>query len=297
MTDDKRIEGTNAREADLSAADPALRRAEPGETTESTLPVEGGSTAPEPPADPAPAETSPAGPAPADPAPAEPSPGPSEPEAQSKFAGPASTLGIRPQVEQSKAGSGVPGGLGPVAASARPSAPPAPAPLPPPALPPNLPPPGPSSAVAPPAGAPPGTVPPSFTAPFAPGRPSAATPAALTSELDEDEPVPTWAERLRRLSPALVTLSIGSIGALIFLLVAMTSHTTPVAVLLSAGVVVTLAFAADAVIASMATWRAAVDDEDPGRALLLAVLAGGSAVICAGALGATTVLLFVLYNL
>jgi hypothetical protein len=95
----------------------------------------------------------------------------------------------------------------------------------------------------------------------------------------------------------LVILGIGSIGALVFLLYAMTSHTTPVAVLLSAGVVVTLAFAADATIASIATWRAAVQDEDPGRALVLAIVAGGSAVICAGALGATTVLLLLLNHM
>jgi hypothetical protein len=123
----------------------------------------------------------------------------------------------------------------------------------------------------------------------------ATTPGQTDDEDDgEDEHVPTWAERFRRLSPAFVILGIGSIGALIFLVLAMTSHTTPVAVLLSAGVVVTLAYLADAVIASIATWRAAVQDQDPGRAVLLAVVAGGSAIVCAGSLGATTVLLLVL---
>jgi len=131
----------------------------------------------------------------------------------------------------------------------------------------------------------------SVMAPRAPAPAFAVVPASFP---DEDDHVPTWGERLRTLSPALVTLGIGSIGALVFLIMAMTSHTTPVAVLLSAGVVVTLAFAADTLIASVATWRAAVWDEDPGRALLLAILAGGSAVVCAGALGATTVLLMLL---
>ncbi len=135
-----------------------------------------------------------------------------------------------------------------------------------------------------------------------PAFPPAATPAPAVPSSpaqplgpeDEDEPDLTFGDRLRRLSPALVILGLGSIGALGFLMLAMTSHTTPVAVLLSAGVVVTLAFAVDSVIASIATWRAAVRDQEPGRALLLAMVAGGSAVVCAGALGATTVLLLVL---
>jgi hypothetical protein len=127
--------------------------------------------------------------------------------------------------------------------------------------------------------------------PVAPAR-----PATGPSEAD-DEPELTIGDRLRRLSPALVTLSAGSIASLIFLVIAMTSHTTPVAVLLSAGVVVGLIFATDAVIAAVATWRAAVRDEEPGRALLLAIVAGGSAVVCAAALGATTVLVLVLSGL
>ena len=235
-------------------------------------------------------------PAPVEPAPvSEPAPSPAaepgrgEPETQSKFGRPASSLGIRPPIDQSKAGAGpatgLPGpGFPPVAA--RPPVAPA-TPSPAPSLPPA--PPDPASSTLATVIAPPVPARPPRVAPVVPVVPVAPAPAE-----DDDEPALTFADRLRRLSPALVTLGIGSIGALLFLVYAMTSHTTPVAVLLSAGVVVTLAFATDALIASVATWRAAVHDEEPGRALLLAIVAGGSAVICAGALGATTVLVLVL---
>jgi hypothetical protein len=308
MTDDKPTEEKNVPASNRPGVDAAPESAQPVGPSESALPVDGASTAPEAPAEPALAEPSPAEPART--APAEPAstalaePSPAEPEAQSKFAGPASTLGIRPSAEQSKAGSEAPVGLGrvappttPPAGVANPDAARSAPPLAPPSPPPTSPSP-PPAAVQPapaPTGAPPGL--PILPPPYPQARSAAPPHPATPEDLEGDEPVPTWAERLRNLSPALVTLSVGSIGALIFMLFAMTSHTTPVAVLLSAGVVVTLAFAADAVIASVATWRAAVEDEDPGRALLLAILAGGSAVVCAGALGATTVLLLVLNNL
>ena len=241
--------------------EPARPASEAADPSESTLPADGDEAQPE--------ETA------ASPTPSESSAVEAEGDAevQSKFDRPASSLGIRPPVEQSKTAR-PPSGLGPLprpaATPTLPAAPTPPAPTPPAA--------SPSPAVRP--------------SPAAPPRPVAAAP--LGEDAEAPEVVPTWAERFRRLSPALVILGIGSFGALGFLVFAMTSHTTPVAVLLSAGVVVTLAFLADTVIASIATWRAAVWDEDPGRALLLAVVAGGSAIVCAGALGATTVLLLLI---
>jgi hypothetical protein len=275
MTDERRPDSERAPWMPEPAAEPAGRPTEADEPLESASPSEAFGPAPSAP-DPA--------------APDVPAPDEGEQEAQSKFARPASTLGLRPSPEQSKAGSGVPAGLGsiprPVPAPANPPTAASSGPVLPPVRTAPIPPVPPSPAV------PPSRVA-ATTASAVPTAAAAAAPTAGAPDVAADD-VPTWGERFRSLSPALVTLSIGSVGALLFLIFVMTSHTTPVAVLLSAGVVVTLAFAADAVIASVATWRAAVWDEDPGRALLLAVLAGGSAVVCAGSLGATTVLLMVL---
>jgi hypothetical protein len=130
--------------------------------------------------------------------------------------------------------------------------------------------------------------------PVAPPRaaPSVA-PADLDSDYDAEEHPPTLAARLRRLSPVPVLLTLGSIGSLVFLGLAMTSHTTPVAVLMSAGVVVGLIFGANAVVASIGTWRATQDGES-GRALLLAAVGGTSAVISATALAALLVMVLLL---
>jgi len=117
------------------------------------------------------------------------------------------------------------------------------------------------------------------------------------ADFDDDVLAPeipvTLADRLRRLSPALVLLSIGSIGSLVFLAFAMTSHTTPVPVLLSSAVVTGLAFAVDAVVASFMTWHAGQDGE-ARKALLLAVVGGMSAVIAAGAFAGTLILVLLL---
>jgi hypothetical protein len=130
--------------------------------------------------------------------------------------------------------------------------------------------------------------------PVAPPRaaPSVA-PADLDSDYEAEEHPPTLAARLRRLSPVPVLLTLGSIGSLVFLGLAMTSHTTPVAVLMSAGVVVGLIFGANAVVASIGTWRATQDGES-GRALLLAAVGGTSAVISATALAALLVMVLLL---
>ena len=101
------------------------------------------------------------------------------------------------------------------------------------------------------------------------------------------------ADRLRRLSPALVTLGIGSLGSLILLALAVTSHTTPVAILLGAGVVTALVFGLDAVIASVATYRRSQDGET-GRAVLLALVGGIAAVICASALAGSLIMVLAL---
>lgn len=103
----------------------------------------------------------------------------------------------------------------------------------------------------------------------------------------------TLKDRLRRLSPVYVTLTVVSIGAVIFLALAMTSHTTPVAVLMSAGVVTFLAFGLDAAICTVASYGAG-RREEAGRALLFALLGGVSAVICALAMAGTLIMILVL---
>jgi hypothetical protein len=119
-------------------------------------------------------------------------------------------------------------------------------------------------------------------------------PSDTGLEDPEADAVPlTLAEKLRRLPPAPVILTAGSIGSLLFLARAVTSHTTPVAVLLSSAVVTGLIFGVDSAISSVATWRAAQDGE-PARALFLALIGGVAAVVCAGAFAGTLVMILVL---
>ena len=139
-----------------------------------------------------------------------------------------------------------------------------------------------------PAAAPPATPPPA-----SPDAEDAAPSPAADDELEPEDEVLTIRDRLRRLSPALVTLTVASVGSALFLVVALTSHTTPVAVLMSAGVVTALVFALDTVICSAATYRFS-GTEEFGSALATALLGGISAVICAVAMAATLIMILVL---
>jgi Na+-driven multidrug efflux pump len=140
---------------------------------------------------------------------------------------------------------------------------------------------------------------PAAVAPYA--VPVAPTPIAPTPGLAGDdsaldgEPAPplTLRDRLRRLSPVFVTMIVGSIGSTVFLALAVTSHTTPVAVLVGAAVVTTLVFALDAAMCTAVTYQAG-QDQEAGRALLFAVLGGVSAVICALAMAGTLIMILVL---
>ena len=126
---------------------------------------------------------------------------------------------------------------------------------------------------------------------FAPARPLYVSPDPRADAgrddveddgLEADEPPLTLAQRIRTLQPAPVIMTIGSIGAIVFLGRAVTSHTTPVPVLLSAGVVSCLVFGIDAGVASVGTYRAGRDGR-ARRALLLSLLGGVAALISAGA--------------
>ena len=139
------------------------------------------------------------------------------------------------------------------------------------------------------------------------GAPVLAAPVLAAPVLGDDEDSPaadpafddrpasqlTLTDRLRRLSPVYATLTVVSIGAVVFLSLAMTSHTTPIAVLLSAGVVTFLAFGLDAAICTVAAYTAG-KREEAGRALLFALLGGVSAVICALSMAGTLIMILVL---
>jgi len=132
-----------------------------------------------------------------------------------------------------------------------------------------------------------------ITRPDADSEAEADTDAEAAEDDVEDEVPLTLAERLRRLPPALVILTAGSLGSLFFLFRAVTSHTTPVPVLMGAGVETGLIFGADAVISSIATWRAANAGES-GRAVLLALIGGISYVVSLGSFAGLVVMILVL---
>ena len=113
-------------------------------------------------------------------------------------------------------------------------------------------------------------------------------------EDEEYEDLPqTLTDRIRGLKPAPVILGVASIGSVVFLLRAMTSHTTPVPVLLSAGVVAALVFGIDAGVTAVAVFRSGQEGRT-GRALLLALLGGFSALVGAGAFSGVLVMVLVL---
>jgi hypothetical protein len=131
-----------------------------------------------------------------------------------------------------------------------------------------------------------------------PASPTSPAPAADDYDLydDEEEPptMPTMLiDRIRSLSPAFVILTGGSLGSLIFLLLAMTSHTTPVAVLMSAGAVTGMIFGVDSVISSIFMWRAGQDGRLL-RALLLSLIAGIACVVSFAAFAGVLVLALLL---
>jgi hypothetical protein len=117
-------------------------------------------------------------------------------------------------------------------------------------------------------------------------------PGSAVDDYDDDWS-PTLVERLRGLSPALVILTLGSLGSLLFMMFAVTRHTTPVPVLMSAGVVMGLIFGVDAVISAVATWRASQYGET-GRAFLLAFVGGASCLLSFSAFAGVVVLTLVL---
>lgn len=111
---------------------------------------------------------------------------------------------------------------------------------------------------------------------------------------DDDEDFPeTVTERLLRIQPAPVILTAGSLASLVFLTVAMTSHTTPVPVLTGAAVIAGLIFGVDAIVASLATWRASKEGR-VGWAFFLAMIGGIATLVSAGAFAGTLIIVLLL---
>jgi hypothetical protein len=122
-----------------------------------------------------------------------------------------------------------------------------------------------------------------------PEAPIAVAPVPATSRLTAADVM----DRIRRLPPAITLLTLASMGSIVFMMIAVTGHTTPVAVLLSAGVITGLIFATDAALAGHACWSAAVDGQ-AGRATLLAGVSFVFMLVCAGNLAAVTIMILVL---
>jgi hypothetical protein len=134
------------------------------------------------------------------------------------------------------------------------------------------------------------------TAPLAGPTGTAAAPGARVEaeddEDDEDESV-SIVDRLRRLPPALIVLAIGSLASLVLFAIVMTSHTAPVPLILSSALITGLIFAVDAGVAGYMSWQAA-QNEEAGRAVLLAIAFGMAAVTAASAFGGTVILVLLL---
>ena len=148
----------------------------------------------------------------------------------------------------------------------------------------------------------------SLPAPSAPQAPARAdTLPSVTNPQPQPQPRPSdeaeadeqdnlarsLGRRLRRLSPVVVILSIGSLGTMAVGLWALLSHTSPIGLLVSAGVVAGIVFALDTIAAAVATYRAGQDGETV-RALLLACLGGATSMISAVAFAGALVLVLLL---
>jgi hypothetical protein len=111
---------------------------------------------------------------------------------------------------------------------------------------------------------------------------------------DLPEPAPlTFAERLRRIPPSLVILSLAAVLSVGFLIAQIASRVAPVPVLLSSGVVTGLVYVMVAVVAAMACWRAGHE----GRvwtAILLAIVGGVAAIVASLSFAGALVLFLVL---
>jgi hypothetical protein len=110
---------------------------------------------------------------------------------------------------------------------------------------------------------------------------------------DEFEPELTLAQRLKRTPPALVILGLGAIGSAVFMAYEVASHTAPISVLTSAGVATGLIYGAVAIVAGMASYRAA-EQGRAARSYLLAFAGGSAAIVACGSFAGALILFLAL---
>jgi hypothetical protein len=100
-------------------------------------------------------------------------------------------------------------------------------------------------------------------------------------------------DRARRVSPGAVILGIAAIGSAGFLIAQVLSHTSPIPVLTSAGVITGLIYAVITVAAGVASYQAASDGL-MGRSYVLALLGGVAAIVACGSFAGALVLFLAL---
>ena len=122
---------------------------------------------------------------------------------------------------------------------------------------------------------------------------------SLGPEEESDEESPETEQKLslfqelRRMPPGAIILAIAAVGSAGFLIAQVLSHTSPIPVLTSAGVITGLIYSVLTIAAGVASYRAAGDGL-AGRSLLLALVGGTAAIIACGSFAGAVVLFLAL---
>ena len=94
----------------------------------------------------------------------------------------------------------------------------------------------------------------------------------------------------RRLSPGLVFIGLALLGSLVYILFAITVRdASQIPLLASGAVVLAIVFGALSVYCLRGTWRAGLEARS-GRAMLIALVGGGAAIVAAGCLAGAFIL-------
>jgi hypothetical protein len=116
---------------------------------------------------------------------------------------------------------------------------------------------------------------------------------AEIEEAESPEPAIPWSERLKRTPPALVILTLAAVLSTGFELYELSTRTAPISILTSAAVVMGLVYVIVAVVATVATYRAATDGRAV-RSYVLALVGGISALVAAGSFAGALILFLAL---
>jgi hypothetical protein len=113
-------------------------------------------------------------------------------------------------------------------------------------------------------------------------------------EGEEDlQPGLSIVQRLRRTSPAVVILGLAAIGSAAFMAFEIASHTAPIPVLTSAGVVIGVVYGVVTIACAIASYRAAAEGQ-AARSYLLAFVGGGAAIVACGSFAGALILFLAL---